>query len=133
VAAALLVSAVFVPRLLFPVNGSGGSTGIASTATLAFREPADGATLAGDDATIVLDLEGGTVVDRLSQVTPDTGHLHVSVDGKLVSMTYGEEQVIDLRPYGAGTHTMVAEFVAADHRSFAPPVTASITFERPPA
>lgn len=134
VAAALLIGSAVVPGAIFPATSAttpSGTTGIASTATLAFREPADGATLPGEEARVLLRLDGGRVVDVTTPVTPDTGHIHLSIDGTLVSMTYGTVQVVDLRPYGPGTHTLLAEFVAADHRSFAPPVTAALTFERP--
>lgn len=133
-AVVLLVASAVVPRALFPATPTAtvtGSAGIRSTATLAFREPDDGAVLTGDEAHVLLALDGGTVVDGTTPVTPDTGHLHLSVDGKLVSMTYGTVQVVDLRPYEPGPHTLVAEFVAADHRPFSPPVVATIEFERP--
>ena len=54
-----------------------------------------------DEVKVSLDLRGGAVVDNATgPVTPDTGHLHISVDGTLVSMTFGMLQIIDLRPYG---------------------------------
>jgi hypothetical protein len=132
-AAGLLAASAIVPRALFPrtVPPPAGAAPIASTATLAFVRPADGALATGTQLELVLRLDGGRVIDATSPVTPDTGHIHVSVDGKLVSMTYGTVQVLDLRPYGPGTHTITAEFVAADHRSFTPPVTATRTFRRP--
>ena len=74
-----------------------------------------------------MDLQGGTVVPGTSTtLAPDEGHLHLRVDGELVSMTYGSVQVVDMRPYGPGRHTIEAEFVAADHLPFDPPVEASV-------
>lgn len=133
-AATLAVGSAIVPRSIFPTTSApipSGNTGIASTATLAFRDPSDGASLPGDEARVLLRLDGARVVNVTTPVTPDTGHIHLSVDGTLVSMTYGTVQVVDLRPYGPGTHTLLAELVAADHRPFVPAVTASLTFERP--
>lgn len=134
---AVLVASAFVPRALFGptatdprVNtSSGGAPRIASTAALAFQRPVDGETIDGDEVQVVLDLEGGSVVEQTtSDVRPDEGHVHLSLDGALVSMTFGTVQVIDLRGVEAGTHVLDAEFVAADHLPFDPPVTASVTF-----
>ena len=38
-----------------------------------------------------------------------------SLDGKLISMTYGLVQEVDLTTLAAGDHALEAEFVAADH------------------
>ena len=81
-----------------------------------------------------LDLTGGTITSVTSTtVTPDTGHIHLSLDGALVSMVGGVLQVVNLRGVPPGTHTLTATFVAADHLPFDPPVTAEVTFERAPA
>jgi hypothetical protein len=78
---------------------------------------------------VVLDLRGGTIVQATTtSIAPDTGHVHLLLDGALVSMTFGTEQVVDLSTVPAGAHTLTAEFVAADHLPFAPPVTASVDF-----
>ena len=63
-------------------------------------------------------------------ITPDTGHIHLSMDGTLISMSGDTLQVIDLRNVTPGEHTLTADFVAADHLPFNPPVTSSVTFER---
>ena len=76
-----------------------------------------------------LALAGATVVSpsEVSGVDPTEGHIHVSVDGKLVSMTYGlSQQLTGLTP---GTHTVQAEFVASDHRPFANRVVAAVVFQ----
>jgi hypothetical protein len=131
VAACVLVASAIVPRALLgpkPTSAT-SSTRISSTATIAFRQPPSGATVSGTQLEVVLDLEGGRVVDQTTTaITPDTGHIHLSMDGTLVSMTYGTEQLIDLTPYQPGPHTLTAEFVAADHAPFSPPVVATETF-----
>ena len=78
---------------------------------------------------VVMTLDGGTIVDAASTtLTPDTGHIHLSLDGTLVSMTYGLVQLVDIRGLSPGEHTLEAEFVAADHGPFDPRVTARTTF-----
>lgn len=135
VAVVLLVASAVVPRAIFgPTTAPTTTTTptgprIASTASLSFEQPVEGAKVSGDELRVVLDLQGGTVVtETTSEVQPDTGHIHLSVDGTLVSMTYGAVQVVDLRAFGPGAHQLEAEFVAADHLPFDPPVTASVGF-----
>lgn len=132
-AAALIVSATFLPRMLVgptTVNAATGPRPV-STATLSFVAPHNGAQVAHDELAVRLDLEGATITPvTTTNVTPDTGHIHLGLDGALVSMTGSTEQVVDLRSVLDGTHTLEAEFVAADHLPFNPPVTAQVTFER---
>jgi hypothetical protein len=133
-AVALVVSALVVPRALFPRTPAATPSPTSgdrpsSTATLAIDEPPAGRDARGDELNVVMTLEGGTIVDATSTtLTPDTGHVHLSLDGEVVSMTYGLVQVVDLRGLSPGEHTLEAEYVAADHGPFDPRVTASITF-----
>jgi hypothetical protein len=128
VAGLLVVGAAFLPRaILGPTAPSGPRP--SSAASLAIVEPADGATVEGDELTVRLSLAGGHVVeDATTDTSPDAGHLHVSIDGTLLSMTYGLEQTIPIGDIAEGAHTIEAEFVAADHGPFAPRVTATSTF-----
>ena len=137
-AVAVAVSAAVVPRALFPPTPSGrqavpsltrAGPRPSSTARLAFERPAGGEVVADADLAVVLGLEGGRVIDTATtDLTPDTGHVHLTLDGRLVSMTYGLVQVVDLRGTSAGEHTLMAEFVAADHGPFSPRVTAVVRF-----
>ena len=132
-AVALVVAAAVVPPALFPAtpgvaspNGARPST----SATLAFADPVAGASLTGDEVRVVLELRGGRVVDgAATDLAPDAGHVHLSLDGRLVSMTFGLVQVVDLRSVSAGAHTLEAEFVAADHAPFDPRVRTVVRFE----
>jgi hypothetical protein len=126
----LVVTSAFVPRALLGPKAPSSTAGRpASTATLAFVSPTDRQKVTGPELAVALDLEGGTVVQATStKITPDTGHIHLLLDGNLVSMTYGTDQVVDVSNVAAGPHTLTAEFVAADHLPFSPPVTASVDF-----
>lgn len=126
----LVASAAIVPARVFPVGSPPGDAGArpGSTASLAIVEPAPGAT-AGQDLEVVLRLDGGRVVDTAStELRPDTGHVHLAIDGAVVSMTYGLAQSVSLRSLQPGEHVLQAEFVAADHGPFSPRVTVSTTF-----
>ena len=68
-----------------------------------------------------LDLRGGTIVpSSTTTLTPNTGHIHVFVDGAIVSMTYGKDQRIPIGDLAPGPHRLQAEFVAADHAPVRP-------------
>ena len=134
VSAGLAVSAATVPRALFPptpiTQSPAAGPRPSSTAALSFADPVDGRVVNGDDVEVVLDLQGGRIVDVAStELAPDTGHVHLALDGKLVSMTYGLVQVVDLRGVPPGSHTLRAEYVAADHAPFDPRVMAIVRFE----
>lgn len=122
----ILIAAVVVPSRLWPPPSA---IRPASTATLAFTEPTPGEPEVGTMMDVVVDLEGGRIVQSSStSLTPNTGHIHLSVDGMIVSMTYGARQEIPIGDLAPGQHRLRAEFVAADHAPFAPRVTASVTF-----
>ncbi|HJR98853.1 MAG TPA: hypothetical protein VJ979_13220 [Actinomycetota bacterium] len=131
-AGALAVSAAVVPRALFPASPApavASGPRPASTASLSFAQPAVGQVVSGE-VDVVLDLEGGRIVEETTaDLAPDTGHVHLVLDGGLVSMTDGLVQVVDLRDVSPGSHTLRAEYVAADHAPFDPRVTAVVRFE----
>ena len=59
-------------------------------------------------------------------VDPHEGHIHVSVDGRLIAMINRPRvPLIGLSP---GEHTVQAEFVASDHLPFANSVDAAVSF-----
>jgi hypothetical protein len=133
VAAVLFVASTFVPRALLgpkpPASLAPGTVRPASTATLSITQPTRDARVTTEELTVELDLRGGTIVQATTtNVTPTTGHIHLSLDGSLVSMTYGTDQIVDLSGVGPGPHTLTAEFVAADHLPFSPRVQASVRF-----
>lgn len=61
-----------------------------------------------------------------TKIVANEGHIHVSIDGKLIVMAYGTTtEVHGLAP---GLHTLQAQFVANDHLPFADPVNAAVLF-----
>jgi hypothetical protein len=79
------------------------------------------------DTTVTIQLIGGTVVQRTTgKLTPTEGHVHVSVDGKLVSMAYTTTQ--EIKGLSPGAHSVQAEFVAVDHAPFKNRPVAAVLF-----
>ncbi|MCA1839146.1 MAG: hypothetical protein ABR507_02735 [Actinomycetota bacterium] len=88
--------------------------------------PAMGSEMKDTNLHVVLDLQGARIVPKATrQLRPDEGHVHLSLDGKLVSMAFGLEQDISVT---AGPHLLQAEFVAGDHAPFKPRVIVTTTF-----
>jgi len=134
----LAVSAAIIPRRIFGPTGirqaSPAAIRPASEASIGVTQPVPDQTVTGDTLDVVLTLQGGTIVAAATtKLTADTGHVHLSVDGTLVSMTYGLVQEISVQGLAPGTHTLEAEFVAADHGPFDPRVTAQVSFVIPKA
>lgn len=98
-----------------------------TTARLAIESPTANETT-GPDVPVRLNLIGGTIVPQTStRLSPTEGHVHLYVDGKLVSMTYTLSD--DLKGLSPGPHSLRAEFVAADHAPFKNPVVAAVLFQ----
>jgi len=103
-----------------------------STAHLTILTPRPGEMFQGDPARvpITLRLTGAHIVTFTStDLRPDEGHIHLFIDGRLVSMTYGLSQKVWVAP---GDHTLMAAFVAVDHAPFNPPVETSVPFRVTP-
>ncbi len=99
-----------------------------SSATVEILEPEASAVIGGEEFTVRIRIEGGRIVQETSRdLTPTEGHVHVSVDGNILSQTYGLTQKLETPP--AGKHLMQVEFVAKDHGPFDPRVIASVPFE----
>lgn len=91
---------------------------IASTAKMSIIEPAQGAQITGPKMRVTISLEGGKIIPEATKdIKPDEGHMHLSLDGQLATMTYGLDQEIDVSP---GRHVLQAEYVAGDHAPFNP-------------
>ena len=97
-----------------------------STATVDIVTPRPGAVVAGRTLHVRLKLNGGQIVPQTDvHLTPNRGHIHLILDGKVVSMSYGLEQDVAVSP---GPHILQAEFVATDHFPFNPRVIRVTTF-----
>jgi hypothetical protein len=81
----------------------------------------------GPNVTIRFAVQGATVSPpNKLKLVPNEGHIHVSVDGKLIVMSYGlSTEVTGLSP---GVHVLQGEFVANDHLPFADRVLAAVIF-----
>jgi hypothetical protein len=122
---------------------SGGGDGGAPTATtatvqrpsspakLSIVSPRNGQTVNGPRPALRLDLRGAKIVSQTTtRIRGDQGHVHLYVDGKLVTMNYGlRERLPQLTP---GQHVVQVEFVAADHAPFDPRVLTQAAFEVAP-
>jgi hypothetical protein len=109
-------------------GGTSGGERPSSTASIAIREPRVGDEITKSKFTVRLDLNGGRIVNVVSKdLTPDEGHVHVSIDGKIITQTFGLTQKLDTPK--AGSHLLQAEFVAKDHGPFNPRVLSTLTFE----
>lgn len=103
-----------------------------STAELAIVQPEPGAAYPPGDVPVRLELEGATIAEEAStDLEPDEGHIHLTLDGELVTLLGGtEENLAELAesPLAPGQHILEAEFVANDHGFFLPRVVQTVTF-----
>ena len=99
-----------------------------SPAEVTIVAPGQGQTVKQARPELVLNLKGGKVVNQTTtRVQGDEGHIHLYVDGKLVTMNYGLRQRLpELTP---GQHVVQVEFVAADHAPFDPRVMTQSAFQ----
>ena len=62
-----------------------------------------------------------------TDLSPDKGHVHVLLDGSLISMNYSlGDEIPDVGP---GPHRIEVEFVATDHAPLDPRVSAVASFQ----
>jgi hypothetical protein len=82
----------------------------------------------GPDVTVRVELTGARLIEEVStDLAPDEGHIHLSLDGETITLLGTLEEVIpDVPP---GPHLLEVEFVAADHGPFNPRVLQTVSFE----
>jgi hypothetical protein len=100
----------------------------ASTGKLSIESPRNGQVVTGTNLTLKLRLESARIAQpTTTKIQPDQGHVHVMLDGKLISMNYKlSETLPKLAP---GTHLVQVEFVASDHLPFDPRVLTQAAFQ----
>ena len=99
---------------------------IASTARIAIVAPTPGQTVKGPNVTVKVKLTGGTITKIVSQdVKPDVGHVHILMDGQIITLLAGYSFTI---PHvSKGPHLIQAEFVEVNHAPFYPAVQQSVS------
>ena len=130
----VIAAAAFAAALaLVGCGGSSKSTGTSSRPTTSARlqilEPTANAKT-GPDVVLKLQLTGAQVAppDQVKgKLRGDRGHIHVSVDGAVVTMNYST--TAPLPHLAPGQHTVQAEFVAIDHQSFRNRVVTAVLFD----
>ena len=112
-------------------NGSSGTPAASrpsSSAKLTIDSPRNGQVVRGTNLKLKLGLQGAKIVPvTTTKIRPDQGHVHVLLDGKLISMNYALSET--LPKLQAGTHVIQVEFVAADHQPFDPRVLTQAAFQ----
>jgi len=121
-----LVLAVVLPPVIRPDIGLARPS---TSVRLQIMSPRPGQVFRGDPASVpvLLRLVGGRIVPFTStNLVPNAGHVHLYLDGALVSMSLSLSRELTVSP---GSHLLQADFVAVDHGPFNPPVQASVRFE----
>jgi hypothetical protein len=122
----LLVAALGVGAGAFAVGASStddhsGNDGVVAApngVVVSITAPADGDTVsAGESVEVTVELTGADLTDATTSEDPTEGHLHIFVDGTIISMPSTTTNEVELEP---GDHTIAVEFTTADHRSFDP-------------
>lgn len=124
----LAALALTVGAFAFDTPDETKGNGISTDAEVVIVDPSDGGTIAaGETLTLEIRIDGGSLTTENTTDEPDAGHLHIYVDGKLVSMPSVATPKIDGEDLPAGEHEIIVEFTQADHRPWDPPVQTAIT------
>lgn len=92
---------------------------VASPVRIAIVAPASNEVIPGSTLHVTLTVSGGTISQgSAAPVSPTVGHLHLYLDGRLISMSYTTSTDLPVDP--GSVNSLYAEWVASDHRSFTP-------------
>lgn len=98
---------------------------ISSTAVLKIASPTPLQTVPTSGVVVKIELTGARVVPSgTTNIKPDEGHIHLMVDGKVITLTGGLE--VPTGPLTKGQHLIQVEFSASDHGPFNPRVVQSV-------
>ncbi|MGH2754690.1 MAG: hypothetical protein ACRDLB_09660 [Actinomycetota bacterium] len=111
-----------IASFLLPAGSS--TTQAASDVAVTIAFPQDGDTVPASEAfDVEVELDGATLTEDTTGTDPRKGHIHVFVDGELLSMPTSLQSPVTLEP---GSHEITVEFVAADHTQFEPRILNTI-------
>jgi hypothetical protein len=106
---------------------SASFTRLTSTGHLMIVSPTPNEVVRGSTLHVKVTLTGARIVSQTtSNVTPDTGHIHVSIDGQVKTFYSGVEY--DATGLTPGLHVVTVEFVMANHVPFSPRVKVEQSF-----
>jgi hypothetical protein len=124
----VLAAVAFVVGFTGACGGGGAPARPTTSAQLQILSPTPNE-VTGPNVKLQFRLIGATVVPPAvvkGKLRGDEGHIHVFLDNRLISMTYGlSQQLTDLTP---GNHALAAEFVAVDHLPFRNRVRTGVLF-----
>ncbi len=124
-AVALAIGAAVIPRAVFAPSPA--AVRPTTEASIVFEEPLADTVVTGGEILVVVDVTGGAVAGA-GVDDPDAGHVHLSIDGRLVAMAYEPEMALPIADLAPGPHSVEAEYVASDHGPFSPRVVATVRF-----
>jgi hypothetical protein len=135
--AALAGATIVMAACSLPLIGSSPTPSptprLSSTGHITIVQPVANTVVTTTTLHVEFQLTGAHIVDITTKnVTPDTGHIHLSIDGILISMNYQLSQDVSMQRYTAGPHILQGEFVAADHLPFSPRLITKVIIEYQP-
>jgi hypothetical protein len=99
-----------------------------STAVLKIVSPTPLQKVPTSGVVVKISLTGAHIVPSgTTALKPDEGHVHLSVDGKIITYTGGLD--VPTGPLTKGQHLLQVEFAASDHGPFNPRVTQAVAVE----
>lgn len=120
VGAGMLVAAFVLPK-------SQSTRTAPSDVAISIKSPVDNEVVpANEKVNVQVELENAALTDETQGTDPRLGHIHIYVDGSVVSMPTELNADIELEP---GEHDLMVEYVAADHSRFEPPITDEVTVD----